>query len=383
MSKRVRVNVRAAINASGIRRERRDGRDYIIVPSATMPDDIVMNRVRYPATEIEKAFRSLENTPAPLGHPTVEGMFVSAKDPEGLARGWVGAWNRNVRRENGRVFVDKVIDVATASQLQGGKAVLNAIEKGEPVHTSTGLYAMLANIEGDDDADYEASDIAFDHDAILIGEDGAATPAQGVGMMVNKAADTNGEEIEVINSALDADAERDLVWAAESAIRAAEKLERAPLIERVMDAIKAAVKGPSDPTASTTMENEMTDEELKALSNKVDALSEGFEKISETIGETIANALKPISDQMEADAAARKAKDDADKAVLVNKVVEAGLLDKETAEAADMAVLNALADKAKPGKALKLNGALSNNQNDDEWAGYDLNSFASEGKEAN
>ena len=26
----------------------------------------------------------------------------------------------------------------------------------------------------------------FDHDAILLGEEGAATPSQGVGMMVNK-----------------------------------------------------------------------------------------------------------------------------------------------------------------------------------------------------
>ena len=56
MPKQVRVNVKTAINSSGIRRERRDGRDYIIVPSATMPDNIVMNRVRYPADEIAKAF---------------------------------------------------------------------------------------------------------------------------------------------------------------------------------------------------------------------------------------------------------------------------------------------------------------------------------------
>lgn len=381
MTKQVRVNVKSVVNTSGIRREKRDGRDYIIVPSVTMPDDIVMNRVRYPAAEIEKAYRSLENTPAPLGHPTIEGMFVSAKDPEGLARGWVGAWNRNVRRENGRVFVDKVIDVATASQLEGGKSVLNAIEKGEPVHTSTGLYAMLHEVSGDNDADYLAANIAFDHDAILIGEDGAATPAQGVGMLVNKATNTDGDEIEVINSAIETDAERDLLWAAESALRAAEKLEKAPMIERIMEAIKSAVKGPSDPTASTTMENEMTKEEFDALSNKVDALSEGFDKIGETIGVAVANAMKPITDQMAADADARKAKDEADKAVLVNKVVEAGLLDEETAKAADMAVLNALAEKAKPGKVTKLNGATNINT-DDEWAGYDLNAGITDKKDA-
>lgn len=380
MVRQVRVNVKSVVNTSGIRREKRDGRDYIIVPSATMPDDIVMNRVRYPAAEIEKAYRSLENTPAPLGHPTIEGMFVSAKDPEGLARGWVGAWNRNVRRENGRVFVDKVIDVATASQLEGGKTVLSALEKGEPVHTSTGLYAMLSEVSGDDDADYLAANIAFDHDAILIGEDGAATPAQGVGMLVNKATNTDGEEIEVINSAIETDAERDLAWAAESALRAAEKLERAPMIERIMDAIKSAVKGTSDP-AALTQETDMTKEEFDALSAKVNALSEDVSKIGETVGTAVANAMKPITDQMAADAEARKAKDEADKAALVNKVVEAGLLDEETAKAADTAVLNALAEKAKPGKVTKLNGATSNNP-DDEWAGYDLNAGITDKKDA-
>lgn len=365
MTKRVRVNVKTQINTSGIRREKRDGRDYIIVPSATMPDDIVMNRVRYPAAEIEKAFGSLENTPAPLGHPTIEGAFVSAKDPEGLARGWVGAWNRNVRRENGRVWVDKVIDVATASQLEGGKAVLSALEKGEPIHTSTGLYCLANTINGEDGVDFEASDIVFDHDAILIGEDGAATPEQGVGMLVNKATSPEGGEVEVINSSLETDAERDLMWAAESAYRAAEKLEKAPMIERIMEAIKAAVKGPSDPAALTHQETEMTKEEFDALSAKVNALSEGFEKIGETIGTAVANAMKPITDQMAADADARKAKEDADKTALINKVVEAGLLDEETAKAADMAVLNALVEKAKPGHAYRVNGATTTQNSND------------------
>src|SRR5690606_1127908 len=97
------------------------------------------------------------------------------------------AWNKNVRRTNGRVFVDKVIDVATANQLDGGKAVLEAIDKGEPIHSSTGLYCMLTAVQNDAEVDWEASDIVFDHDAILLGEEGAATPAQGVGLLVNAA----------------------------------------------------------------------------------------------------------------------------------------------------------------------------------------------------
>ena len=58
MVRQVRVNVKSVVNTSGIRREKRDGRDYIIVPERDDARfDIVMNRVRYPAAEIEKAYR--------------------------------------------------------------------------------------------------------------------------------------------------------------------------------------------------------------------------------------------------------------------------------------------------------------------------------------
>lgn len=141
--KTVRVNIRSLANAGAIRREKRNGRDVVIVPSATLPDDIVMNDIMYPADEIAKSFASLERTPAPLGHPMINGAFVSARDPEGINLGWIGAWNENVRRENGRVFLDKVIDVETASRSDGGKRVLEAIDNGGPIHTSTGLLALL------------------------------------------------------------------------------------------------------------------------------------------------------------------------------------------------------------------------------------------------
>jgi len=366
MTKTVRVNVRHAINNAAIRRERRDGRDYIIVPSATMPDGIVMNRVRYSADEIAKSFGSLENTPAPLGHPTIEGAFVSAKDPEGLARGWIGAWNKNVRRENGRVFVDKVIDVATANQLDGGKTVLAAIEKGEPIHSSTGLYAMLTAVQDDENVDWDASDIVFDHDAILVGEDGAATPAQGVGLMVNAAASVDGVgKIDVINSSISDDIDRDMGWAIESLLRATERKERLPLIERIKSFIEGIASGVSNPapieSAALNKESKTMDkEQFDALAGKVEALMEGLGGLDERIAQALGNALKPVIDAQEAAAKVAAEKAAAEKAVLVNKVVDAKLLEKEVAEAADVAVLNALIerDAAVTKPAFRVNSAF-------------------------
>ena len=370
MGKHVRVNIRTIANSAAIRRERRNGRDKIIVPSATLPDGIVMNGISYPAEEIEKGFMSLNNTYAPLGHPTIDGMFVSASDPEGINIGWIGAHNENVRRENGRVLVDKSIDVARANESVGGRSVLEAIEKGDPIHTSTGLFCDLEASVG---TDYEfiARNMDFDHDAILLGEVGAATPDQGVGMMVN----AKGEQtkIDIINSVFD-QVDQELDWAAEAAVRAAERLERAPMMERIKSAILDAVRGAGREPSANTGEADMTDEsQLDALSAKVDALTESQKIIGETIANAVTAAMKPLTDNLAEMQANQTAKDAAELDGYVAKIVKANILDAESAAELTLNAARKLADKAKPGTATALNGAFGGNGPADDFAGYDLN----------
>ncbi|MHC2298160.1 hypothetical protein [Rhizobium mongolense] len=352
----VRVNIRSVANMAAVRKEKRNGRDVVIVPSATLPDNVVMNEIMYPADEIEKSYISLNRTPAPLGHPTVNGKFVSARDPEGINIGWVGAWNENVRRENGRVFLDKVIDVERANQSDGGKAVLAAIDKGEPVHTSTGLLCNLEAANGNVDYKHIARNIEFDHDAILLDQDGAATPAQGVGMLVNSKGET--EEIQVINSAL-SQADNDLDWAVESLARALEKRQKAPFLDRMKAMLLEAFGTEREPSANRK-EADMTvsKEQFDALSAKVDTLSEGFGKIGETIANAVTASLKPVLDAQAELTANQKAKDEAEKAELVEKVVKANLLTEGAAKELTLNALRELAPKADPKKAAPLNSAF-------------------------
>lgn len=358
-----RVNVRCVVNAAEIRREKRNGRDVVIVPSATMPDDVIMNGILYPAAEIAKSFKSLERTPAPLGHPEINGKFVSASDPEGLNQSWIGAWNENVRQEKGRVRLDKVIDVEIANRSEGGRAVLSAIDKGEPVHTSTGLLCILDAANGDVEHKFTARDIVFDHDAILLDEDGAATPEQGVGMMVNAA----GEEIEVINCSLSQDAERDVDWAIDHLARALERRDRASWLERVRAAVIEAFTGSERATPTNAKEDEMTvsKEQFDALSAKVETLSEGVGKIGDTVatavGNAVAAAMKPLVDAQTELANAQKAKDDAELKGLVEKIVRANLLDEGAAGELTLNAARKLAEKAEPGDAAALNPAFKLN----------------------
>nr|WP_248305956.1 hypothetical protein [Devosia sp. MC1541] len=357
------------MNSAAVRKVKRNGRDLMIVPSATLPDDVVMNGIKYPAAEIEASYASLNRTPAPLGHPVVNGRFVSARDPEGINLGYIGAWNENVRRKDGRVLLDKVIDVEVANRSEGGKAVLAAIAKGEPIHTSTGLIAKLEAVNGADDHKHVARSIQFDHDAILLNEDGAATPDQGVGMLVN--AQGQDEEIEVINSAL-SEADRDLDWAVDSLARALEKRERAPMLERLKTAIIDVFHGTGREPSLNNKETEMTvtTEQFDALSAEVKALSDG---IGNTVAQAVADAVKPLTDNLATIQANAKAQEDAELAGLVNTIVKANLLDEETAKELTLNAARKLAEKAKPGKAAGLNGATAITNADDEFAGVDLN----------
>jgi hypothetical protein len=359
--KQVRLNVSAVVNASKIRTEKRNGRDVIIVPSATLPDNIVMNGsggpILYPADEIAKAFKGLERTPAPLGHPTVNGKFVSARDPEGLTQGWIGAWNENVRQENGRVLLDKVIDVEVANQSVGGKSVLAAIDKQEPIHTSTGILMML-DVANAADHKFVARNMVFDHDAILLAGPGAATPEQGVGMFVNAA----GDELEVINSTLGENADEEIDWAVDSLVRAIERKKQLPLLERMKMSIMQLIQG--DPTpdntegaALTANGDTMDKAQFDELSGKVAALSDTMTGLDAKIATAVGNALKPVTDAMEAQATAAADKAKTEHADLVSKVVANGLLDEAIAKDATTPVLNALLSKG-PAPAFRVNGAF-------------------------
>lgn len=181
------VCVVSAVNSSQIRQEERNGRPHLVVSSYTLPDNVIMNGGLYPADEIAKSYTSLERTYAPIGHPQIDGQYVSAKDPEALHLFHGGAFNRNVTRKDGRVHVEKWIDLEYAKNTERGRQLLEAIAEKKPIHTSTGVFLEREPAVNQKGYSWVARNMEFDHDAILIGEIGAATPEQGVGMMVNVA----------------------------------------------------------------------------------------------------------------------------------------------------------------------------------------------------
>lgn len=202
--KRNRVNVLTVVNsASNITTETIDGKPHIVVRGITpVVDDIVMNRKLYPAAEIEKAYNTLERNPMPLGHPKVDGKHVSARDVRAVNNYHVGAWLQNVSHKDGKVSGDMYIDRQYAESSEKGKRLINRLDEmiagtnSEPIHISTGLLysGIAANGESKGKKYNEiATNMMFDHVAVLLDEPGAGTPSEGVGIFVN----SEGEEVEI------------------------------------------------------------------------------------------------------------------------------------------------------------------------------------------
>lgn len=185
------IGITTKVNSATIRREQYNGHEHWVVPSYTLPANVVMNGGLYPASEIDAHYEKLEGTFAPLGHPKLDGIYISAMSPEGINQAHIGAFNRNVKKSGQRVYVEKWIDVDVANQTEKGRRLLErleALEAGEdvpPVHTSVGVRLEQVQVEGNKEYSWIAKIHDIDHDAILIDEVGAATPDQGVGLMVN------------------------------------------------------------------------------------------------------------------------------------------------------------------------------------------------------
>lgn len=187
--KNQRIHVVTALNAGKVQREG----DLIVVRDACgAVDDIVMNRVLYPGRELRKGAPTLSGRMAPIGHPkNCAGQYISANSPDAMLSAYAGVVCMNARHEGGRTLTDLHINPAMAKAHPKGVEVVNWCEaalNGEdpaPMHVSTGLIAEMIDEPGEVSGkkyDRIATNIRYDHLALLPGGRGAGTPDEGVGM---------------------------------------------------------------------------------------------------------------------------------------------------------------------------------------------------------
>lgn len=206
MSKK-RINLLTAVNSANVSKT---GDTYTIRDVVHAVDGIVLNKRLYSGTELAKSVHTLEGRPAPAGHPRDhKGRHISASNGEALGASWIGAWCVNSRYEGGRAMVDITLNAAQALALPAGKEVVNRLDAAiagtntDPISVSSGLTLQEVDAKGESlGKAYTsvATNMTFDHVAILLTEAPAGTPEQGIGMFVNSHGDEEAIETAVVNA---------------------------------------------------------------------------------------------------------------------------------------------------------------------------------------
>ncbi|EIZ8586509.1 DUF2213 domain-containing protein [Salmonella enterica subsp. enterica] len=197
-----------AINASNISTTTINGQEHYVIRGAVpIVDDIVMNGGLYLGEEINNSYQTMERKLMPIGHPMVNGKYVSANDPQALNDYYAGAWSQNVSKAGEKTVTDVYINKAVAETKPNGKRLINRLDEmidgtnTDPIHLSTGLLTNKEKKSGESKGkkySWIARNMQFDHIAILLDETGAGTPEEGVGLFVN----ADGQEGEVETASL-------------------------------------------------------------------------------------------------------------------------------------------------------------------------------------
>lgn len=424
------VNIASLVVNSDIRTETIEGVEFTVIPSRTLPKDVVMNSIMYPSEEVEAAISTLDMSPVTIGHPVVNGKFAPASDPiSQAAYGILGAHNRvKGKTDDGRWVVEKLIPTEQLQNTERGKKLAEAIKHKRPIHTSTGVYLTKEPEIGVNAMGQEYTSRAkidrFDHDAILLNEVGAATPEQGVGIFVNASGEEEETEVMYVNLSSGDDfsmssngmrmklqdaarkqfnpEDDDDMWIyvedfnETKAIVCQKNKQFAVEYKMVGDEIEfvgelkkvesagfkfTEVIGRIVDKVISVVKSEPSDESQTVNSNR-----EGNEVDETKVQEMIANALaakeaekaQAIKDAVEQGVAAALAANaqtqaEAEKAQLVEQVVNAKLLPEDAAKECGIAALKAMLEGNSQGQpAMGLRRGVASNQDEDIFANYKI-----------
>jgi len=173
-----------------IREETYQGRSYLVVPVVMMKEG-VHNGSQGPILHQEEELRQFtvawNGIPVTIHHPEEDGHNVSANSPRVMERYAVGQiFNTHY---NDGLRAEAWIDLQKIEGIPDGPLALSYIRAGRPLDVSVGVFNESISNEGDWNGEtYEAIARGYrpDHLALLPGEQGACSWADGCGIRANK-----------------------------------------------------------------------------------------------------------------------------------------------------------------------------------------------------
>lgn len=421
------VNISTLVANSEIRTEVVEGIEFTVLPSKTLPPNIVMNEILYDADDVEATINTLDGSPVTISHPVIAGKFADAYLPLAQAKfGILGAHNKvRGKAADGSWLIDKYIPTEQLANSANGKKLAEAIKNKTPIHTSTGVYLTKEPEIGVNAMGQEYTSRAkidrFNHDAILLNEVGAATPEQGVGLFVNEAGEKEETEVMYVNLSSGDDfsmssngmrmklqeaaqkqfadddewlyvedfnetkaiichkqkqfaVEYKMVGDEIEFVGELKKVESAgfkftEVIGRIVDKVISVVKSePSDESQTVNKNREGNEvDETKVNEMIANALAAQEAKSAEVIKQAIDGAVAAAL------AANAQTQAEAEKAQLVEQVVNAKLLPEDAAKECGIVALKAMLEGNSQGQpAMGLRRGVPSNQDEDIFANYKI-----------
>ncbi len=179
----ITANFQAAPN--GVRRDVFEGVEHLVVP-VVMICEGVLNGALVPASEFGKYPEAWNGRPIPVLHPQENGGYISANRPDVIERNTIGTIF-NARSADGKLKADAWVNTEKAKRLGYGD-LITQLEAGDVVEVSTGYFSDDEMRAGDYNGVAYTSihrNIRPDHLALLPGEIGACSVADGCGTRVN------------------------------------------------------------------------------------------------------------------------------------------------------------------------------------------------------
>ena len=302
-------------------------------------DDSVMNGVHYDKDENAKGIPSIKGQPVTLSHPKIEGVNVSGKEGKGLEDYFSGGTVTNTYNMSGVWYADASIKKSLLAAQDDGERYINALESKSDIGVSTGLMFDLNDEAGENSKGQKYAKRAinqkYDHLAMLLDE----TPAGGDATVMR----FNSENVDVINvnelienREIPQEQEKTFVSWLLNKIGSFAQDENARYNETDLNTNDGnSIMNRDEMLAllGLATNSQITDDELKTIvKNKLATNASEHQPVD--IAEVVANALKPITDELTSVKDQLTANADAEKEALTAQVVALNVgLDETAAKA--------------------------------------------------
>ena len=182
---RVMTNMDDAPDRERIRREVHEGVQHLVVPVVMIVEG-VLNDALVPASEFGRHVEAWNGIPVPILHPQERGEYISANRPDVIDKNTIGrVYNAWV--DGRKLKAELWLNTDKANRLGYGQ-LIEALANGEVIEISTGYFSDDEPKAGEfDGIGYNTihRNIKPDHLALLPGEVGACSVADGCGTRVN------------------------------------------------------------------------------------------------------------------------------------------------------------------------------------------------------